>query len=440
MNDSAMKINSRVLLISNDFHLQEICRGALKRGDFSIQVVLSLFEGIEKARQESFDLLLLDWEVIRGRGNLSLLQKLWEKDPNFACLLITKPDSLLEVFQLEVYEILSIPMAPKNILSIPMIPEHLVSQVAQALGTRISYFDLKRLQLESFKKAVNCVLEKRNHSLELVRLQVFEKSIAPLWATAKGEMETSDLLDKYFLAPAAFRLTIAHEFRAPITALQSFLLILLKGYVAPDKWKEMIAHAYDRSQELLDLVDDLMNLVTARQEMSYENCCLVHINEALEKLIPSFKAEAEQRGLTLTLAIGQNPSVMMNAFHAGHLWSNLISNAIKYTPAGGHVQISLEKDEAWAIGSVEDSGIGISSQEVPLIFHEFYRSAEAKKMGVRGTGLGLPLVKKIVEGYRGTVEVKSTVGEGSLFRFRLPLAKPPARQEHESGGGGAAPP
>ena len=104
-------------------------------------------------------------------------------------------------------------------------------------------------------------------------------------------------------------------------------------------------------------------------------------------------------------------------------------------PAGGWVRISLEKDEVWAIGSVEDSGIGMSFHEVPLIFHEFYRSPEAKKMGVRGTGLGLPLVKRIVEGYIGTVEVKSTVGEGSRFRFRLPLAKPPARQEQESGGG-----
>ena len=233
-----MKIISRVLLISNDFHLQEICRGALKRGGFSIQVAHSLFEGIEKARQESFDLLLLDWEVIRGRGNVSLLQKLWEKDPNFACLLITKPNSLLEVFQLEVYQILSIPMAPKNILSIPMIPEHLVSQVAQALGTRISYFDLRRLQLESFKKAVDCVLEKRNHSLELVRLQVFEKSIAPLWATAKGEMETSDMLDKYFLAPAAFRLTIAHDFGRPSQPSRVFCSSCSKAMWLPTNGKK----------------------------------------------------------------------------------------------------------------------------------------------------------------------------------------------------------
>ncbi len=423
MDASGMKVKSRILLISNDFHLQDICRVALKPSDFSIRVADTVFEGIEKAKEEDFDVLFLDWEVARGPRNMTLLQRFLEKDSDLACLLITKPDSLLQVFQLEVCDFLSIPMAPKNVLSIPMIPEHLVSRVTQALEPQISYFDMRRLQMDSLRKAVNCLLERRNHSLELKRLQVFEKSIAPLWATAKGEMESSDLLDDDFLAPAAFRLTIAHEFRAPLTALQSFLLILMKGYVAPAEWNEMISHAYDRSQELLNLVDDLMNLATARQEMSLENCSHVHLGEALEKLVPTFKAEAEQRGLTLTIAIGQNPSVIVNTFHVEHLWNNLISNAIKYTPPGGRVLISLEQDGTWAIGSVEDSGIGIGPDEVPLIFHEFYRTAEAKKMAARGTGLGLPLVKRIVEGYGGALEVKSVVGEGSLFRFMLPLVE-----------------
>ncbi len=80
-------------------------------------------------------------------------------------------------------------------------------------------------------------------------------------------------------------------------------------------------------------------------------------------------------------------------------------------------------------------GIGISPQELPLIFHEFYRTAEARKMGVRGTGLGLPLVKRIVEGYGGSLEVKSTVGKGSLFRFRLPIADVPSIEDPNTGAG-----
>jgi len=243
---------------------------------------------------------------------------------------------------------------------------------------------------------------------------------------AAGEMDTSDLFAKDFLAPAAFRLTIAHEFRAPLTALQSFLLILLKGYVAPEKWKEIVQHAFDRSQDMLDLVDGLMNLAAAKHEMSLENRSYVRLWDELEKLAPSFKAETEERTLTLTFTALQNPFVLVNPHHMGQLWTNLISNAIKYTPDGGSVKVSLGQDEAWAIGAVEDSGIGISPQELPLIFHEFYRTAEAKNIGGRGTGLGLPLVKRIVEGYGGKLEVKSEVGKGSLFRFMLPLAVPPS--------------
>jgi two-component system phosphate regulon sensor histidine kinase PhoR len=89
------------------------------------------------------------------------------------------------------------------------------------------------------------------------------------------------------------------------------------------------------------------------------------------------------------------------------------------------VRVFLDQQEGWAIGRIEDSGIGISPQELPLVFHEFYRTAEARKMGVRGTGLGLPLVKRIVEGYGGSLEVQSTVGKGSLFRFQLPVAATP---------------
>ncbi|RPJ38416.1 MAG: ATP-binding protein, partial [Deltaproteobacteria bacterium] len=128
------------------------------------------------------------------------------------------------------------------------------------------------------------------------------------------------------------------------------------------------------------------------------------------------------QGLLLTWTLQQNPVVMADSLHLKQLWTNLISNAIKYTPAGGTVRVFLDQQEGWALGGVEDSGIGISPQELPLVFHEFYRTAEARKMGVRGTGLGLPLVKRIVEGYGGSLEVQSTVGKGSHFRFRLPIA------------------
>jgi two-component system phosphate regulon sensor histidine kinase PhoR len=168
-----------------------------------------------------------------------------------------------------------------------------------------------------------------------------------------------------------------------------------------------------------------MDLATATQEMTQGNRSLVRLGDELEKILPSLKTEADQQGLLLTLTLQQNPIVMADSLHLKQLWTNLISNAIKYTPAGGTVRVFLDQQERWAVGGVEDSGIGISPPDLPLVFHEFYRTAEARKMGVRGTGLGLPLVKRIVEGYGGSLEVQSTVGKGSLFRFRLPIADDP---------------
>jgi signal transduction histidine kinase len=379
-----------ILIISKNKDLEMACRQALKTGDYLFQSANSLEEWAGRKEQENIDVVLLDGEIFQNNREALFLQEIWGEDANLTCVLMSERETLsraLQAFQAGVCDI----------VSVPLVPEILSLRVAQAM-------------------------ERRINSQELKRLHTLEKNVAPLWSVAKGEIETSGLFEKDFLAPAAFRLTMAHEFRAPLTALQSFLLILLKGYVAQERWKEMIQHAFDRSQELLSLVDDLMSLATATQEMSQGDCSLVRLGDELDKVIPSFRTEAEEKGLGLTVTVRQNPMVIVNPTHIGHLWTNLISNAIKYTLPGGDVRISLEQRDGKAVGTVEDSGIGISQQDLILIFHEFYRCAEAKRMGVRGTGLGLPLVKRIVEGYSGTLEVQSTIGKGSLFRFLLPAA------------------
>ena len=387
----AMETRGTILIASPNPDLQAACRRALEPAGYLILTGESLQDWTGGERKEEIEVVLLDGEIFKNKREVLFLQELWAKDANLACILISERESLkqaLQAFQAGVCDL----------VSAPVVPEILSLRVAQAM-------------------------ERRKDSRELKRLQSFEQNVAPLWAVAKGEMETADLFAKDFLAPAAFRLTMAHEFRAPLTALQSFLLILLRGYVAPEKWKEMIQHAYDRSQDLLNLVDDLMNLAAAAQEMSQESRTPVRLGDELEKILPSLKTEADQQGLRLTSILRQNPMVLANPLHLKQLWMNLISNAIKYTPAGGYVRIFLEREQEWAVGKVEDSGIGINPPELPLIFHEFYRTAEVRKMGVRGTGLGLPLVKRIVEGYGGSLEVQSVLGKGSLFRFRLPIAE-----------------
>ncbi len=389
-----------ILIISGNADLQATCLQALDPGRFSVQVTDALPERPCTPTGKDIDIILMDAAMLPDQPAANLYVNLAVNDPERICILLSGPSTWNRALQM-------IKSGAHDLIPLPVIPELLSLHIDRAM-------------------------EWRTKALELRRLQIFEQDVSHLWSVTKGELETSELFDKDFLAPAAFRLTIAHEFRAPLTALQSFLLILLKGYVAPDKWKEMIQHALDRSEDLLNLVDNLMNLATARQEMSMENRSVVQLEDELEKVLPSLKAEVEGKGLSLTLTIRHNPSVEVHPNHMKHVWTNLISNAIKYTRSGGRIQVTLDRDETHAIGDVQDTGIGISPQDLPSIFNEFFRTVEAKKMERRGTGLGLPLVKRIVEGYGGSVEAKSTLGEGSLFRFTLPLAAVPPGEDTKS--------
>jgi two-component system phosphate regulon sensor histidine kinase PhoR len=256
-----------------------------------------------------------------------------------------------------------------------------------------------------------------NRGLEVKRMQAIEREAAEL-ARAKEEMER---LDKF---KTAFMLTVAHELRAPVAALQSFLLAMLKGYIPPDQQQEFLRRAVERTQELLNLVDDLLNLAAAKEELALPKRKVLSLADSLEEVVPLFQAQAKEKGITFKVEIRHRPLVEANPDQMKQLWTNLISNAIKYTPAGGRVTVILDGQGEWAIGTVEDTGIGIAPEDQEKIFEEFYRTPQAKAMEPRGTGLGLPLVKRIVEGHGGTIEVESALGRGSRFTFRIPQVKP----------------
>jgi len=111
-----------------------------------------------------------------------------------------------------------------------------------------------------------------------------------------------------------------------------------------------------------------------------------------------------------------------NQEHIQALWAHLLSNAIRYTPPGGRITLSLREESGAReiVGTVADTGMGISAEEISRVFEEFYRTKEAKAMQETGTGLGLTIVQQIVSLYGGSVEIDSTVGQGSSFRFILP--------------------
>ncbi len=376
-----MKTEGNILVIDDELGIREGCRRALTPQGFSVETAGNLEEGLQKIQETSFDLVLLDVMLPDGRGT-DLLIPIHEKDPETVAIIVTGYAT--------------------------------VELAVEAIKKGAYDFVPKPFDTDILLLTVHQGIERRRLALETKRLVAVEKKAEEL-ARVNEEMERLDRYKTHFTS------MVAHELRAPIAALQSFLLSILKGYVPPEQQEEILERAVARAQELLDLVNDLLNLAAAREEIAPEMSKDLSLAEILEKLVPPFQSQAVDEGLKLEVNIRHSPSLEAVPEQMEQLWTNLISNAIKYTPEGGEVVITLDEDKGWAIGTVEDSGIGISPEHQAQVFEEFFRTPQAKDHNHLGTGLGLSLAKRIVEGHGGSIELESELGMGSRFRFRLPL-------------------
>jgi len=375
--------SSRILIVDDELGMREGCRRTLVREGHQVDVAADGEEGLERIRSCRYDLYLLDVRMPKISG-LELLSKIRSYDLDAVCIIITGYASIDVAIQ-------AIKLGAYNFLSKP--------------------FDTDALLL-----TVNQGLEKRRLTLEAKRLHTIEAQAAEL-TRAKAELEKIDRLKSEFM------LTVAHELRAPVAALQGYLQIILDGYVSPEKQRPMLERASKRTLELLEMIDDLLQLARIKGTPAPVRIEDVDLAQVLETTVALLRGDAELHHITLETDVRARPHLTMNPDHARQIWTNLISNGLKYTLAGGAVKAGLELDGTKLIGRVEDTGIGIAPEALSHIFQEFYRAENAKALQVRGTGLGLSIVKRILETYGGSIEVTSTVGEGSVFTFSLPLTR-----------------
>ena len=225
-------------------------------------------------------------------------------------------------------------------------------------------------------------------------------------------------LDK---ARSQFIRLVTHELRAPVAAVQSYLRLILDGYVPAEKQREIIEKSERRALEQLALIGDLLDLARLQDKRGEAAPVPVDVAEVLHGVADLMQARAEDKDLLFSVEVEPNlPSVKATPDHIKRLWTNLISNAIKYTEPGGIVVVTLSQNPNYVVGTVRDTGIGMSKEQMAHLFEEFYRTEEAKAMERQGTGLGLSIVKRIVESHGGRMWVESEQGKGSRFSFALP--------------------
>ncbi len=214
----------------------------------------------------------------------------------------------------------------------------------------------------------------------------------------------------------------AHDLRNPLGVVKASAELLLEDgeLLAPDQraFIESIAQA---GQRMLKIINDILSLQRVEAMQNNGNCDSVDLIDLSRSVFTANERMAQQKEQVYRLVLPQDAvPICVDVAQLREAMENLISNAIKYTPKGGAITVRVAQDEDSAVFEVEDTGFGIPEDQQTRLFHPFFRASNAKASGVEGTGLGLHLVKNIVERHSGKMRFHSVQGGGSVFGFELP--------------------
>ena len=216
---------------------------------------------------------------------------------------------------------------------------------------------------------------------------------------------------------------VSHELKSPIIATQSAINVVLdrdKKVLTPMA-VDMLTRASNRSEQMLDIVKDLVDLSYDRPILDHKPDLVIPC-DYLNAFIDEQRPRMEEKHIELVIDIcKEREKIKLDKFILEKIFSNLLSNAIRYTKEGGKVSVKTTIDEKYWSFYIQDTGIGISKDSLKKVFTEFYRAKNAKQFAAVGTGLGLSIVKKLVEQSGGKIELKSNVDEGTAVTVRFPL-------------------
>jgi signal transduction histidine kinase len=296
------------------------------------------------------------------------------------------------------------PVSLEHLSSFPGSPIREFDGVQQSI--RRLYESLARSILE---------LEAKNHELIFANEQL------------AASVETFKRLDKL---RGDFINILSHDLRIPLTAIIGYAELLEDAPTLSPQEKDyvqQILEGCDRMKGQLDELLDYARMEVGRFKLSLEP---VDLNTAIPEILAFFKPIAEREGLTLDLALPEQlPEIWLDPDRLRQILNNLVSNAIKYTPPGGHVTVRARVTEGCLLLEVSDTGIGLTAEDREHLFEKFFRSPRSEVQSEQGSGIGLSLVKGVIEAHGGSIEAEGEPGKGSTFRVKLPIRPPRAEGE-----------
>jgi signal transduction histidine kinase len=210
---------------------------------------------------------------------------------------------------------------------------------------------------------------------------------------------------------------VAHELRTPIANLQSHLEAMIDGIWEPDTARLKSCH--EETSRLTKIVKDLETLARYESEKPVLVPEEVNLTDQLGKVLKLFESEFRTKQISLVTHLTDQP-IQADKDKMAQVFTNILSNALKYTPEGGQIEVTVSGDNKTVTVSVKDTGIGIAEEDLPHIFDRFYRADKSRTRNTGGAGIGLAIVKSIVTAHGGSIHVRSQYGNGSEFVICLP--------------------
>jgi signal transduction histidine kinase len=355
----------KVLVVDDEEWMRDACVEILQPEGFEVMTAADGPAGLDLLRRNSPDLILVDLKL-PGMDGLAYLGSVKAFDPDIVAIMITGYATLevaVEAMKAGAYDFLPKPFKPTDLRGVA------------------------RRGLE--------------HRAAALRFS----------ALLHGEAPPTEL----HLA------MLAHRFKAPLVAMRQCVCVVLQGYagdISP-RAKGMIELVAQRADQMIRFVDDWLTLSRLQQGKGIKETKEIDIAEIVKDVVERAKQDPEAEKVSLRCLVGPD-MIRADPSSLDELVGNLVDNAVRYTPAGGAVTVEVDsKADAVAI-TVRDTGPGISPEDLEHIFEPFYRGSAQKN--IPGTGLGLPIVKRIAERHGGRVEVETALGKGTAFRVFLPRA------------------